>query len=164
MNWKILLSITIIGAGFVAFLGYLNRESDPDRLFANLIVQMQEGKYEEIYENSSQFLQINAENKEIFTARMNVALEKMKQADENLIFQRDELTEKTLYEVTNNSRRDNSGKTIWTVHKLGIGENQVDVTASWSNYEGLSPKLVDLSVRPKSEKEYISALLGTLPK
>jgi len=165
MNWKILLSIAIVGLlSFVAFLGYVNRESNPDRLFANLIGQMQNGKLENIYEKSSNFLQINAENKEVFAERMSIALDKMKRADEKLEFQREESTEKVLTEVTRNSRESNSGRTIWTVKKLGMGENQVEVTASWNNYGGFLPKLVDLSVRKKSKKEYISALLGTLPK
>lgn len=164
MNWKILMAIVIIGLSFVAFLGYVNRESDPDRLFANLVEQMQEGKFEDIYKNSSHFLQINANNKETFTERMNIALEKMTQADNKLDFQRDEAEEKFLSETINVGHQDDAGKFILTVRKLGVGENQVEVKARWSNYEGFFPKLVDLSVRKESEKEYISALLGTVPK
>lgn len=76
MNRKILLALAILGLGFVAFLGYINRESNPDRLFASLVEQMQKGDYENIYEKSSRFLQTNAKNKETFTKRINIALKK----------------------------------------------------------------------------------------
>ena len=163
MSRKILVLSVIVVLGFAAFLVYLKRESDPDRLFANLIKQMQEENYEDLYEHSSNFLQVNAKNKEVFTERMRVALEMMKIADNELNFQRDTRHEQTLYEVTKNARDDKAGKNIWTVHKLGAGENQVDVVSSW-DHNGIFPKLVDLTVYPKSEKQSMSALLGKLSR
>ena len=160
MNWKILLSAAIVSLSFIAFLVYVNRESDPDRLFTNLIMQMQEGQYEAIYENSSDFLKLNAKNKQTFAERMSNALEIMKQADSNLDFQRDSAMERTLDEVTDNGRNE-SGKHFWIVNKLGSNNDSVQIVASYDN-NGLFPKLIDLTVRSKSNKQQkISALTGT---
>ncbi len=156
MNWKILILLAIVVLGFISFLGYRNQQSDPDKLFANLIEQVQEGKFENIYANSSDFLQLNA-NKEKFTDRMIDALEKMKQADGDLNFKRDLEREASIEYIERESDkvigRNTPNDRILVIQKLGTGDNEVTVLLFWE-YRGLIPKFNDLAVMPKhSERQ-----------
>jgi hypothetical protein len=149
-NWKILLSIAILALGFVAFLGYVSRESDPDRLFAALIKQMQKGNYEDIYENSSDLLQLNV-NKAEFTQRMSEALRKIKQVDGELNFRRDKEEETSIFTIQRNSDkaigRSSPNTQNFVIERLGNGGNEIMVMVFWDE-KGLFPKFGDLTILP----------------
>lgn len=157
MNRKtLLILIAVVGLCFIAFLGYVKRASDPDRLFSDLINQMKTGKYKDIYANSSDFLHLNAD-KEKFTERMADALEKMKRADVDLNFSRDKEEEISIENIQRESDRAvgraTPNNTIFVIQKLGTGDNAVSVLIFWE-HRGLFPKFSDLAIMPiQSERQ-----------
>lgn len=154
MNRKILIPIVIIILAFVAFWGYAKRESDSDRIFANLISKMKEGKYKDIYENSSDFLHLNADE-EKFTERMKDALEKMKKADGDLNFERNREGESILKNMERETDkavgRETPNNRILVIQQLGEGDNKVTVLLFWE-HRGLFPKFNDLAVIPTNNE------------
>ena len=150
-KWKTLLLIAILGLSMVAFGGYVKRAADPDKLFADLIDKMKAGKYEDIYDDSSDLLQLNADPED-FRERMSDALEKMKSADGGLNFERDKELEQRIDFMQRESDKAVGRKTpnnrILMIQKLGTGDNEVTVLLFW-RYSGLFPEFNDLAVMPK---------------
>ena len=167
MNWKILLSIAIIGLlGFVALLVYVNRESDPDKLFANLIEQMNEGKYEDIYENSSELLRLNVDKAE-FSERMNNVYRKLKQTDGKLNFRRDKEEETSIFKIQRNSdeavSRSSPNTQNFIIERLGNGDDEITVMIFWDK-NGLVPKFSDIAIFPNNDQRQDLRVVGLLYK
>lgn len=166
VGWKLVLLIAVFGLSLVAFAGYVNRSSDPDRLFADLINNMKTGRYEDIYANSADLLHLNVDHKN-FKERMTDALEKMRKADGNLNFVRDKDWEQRNAQRQRESDKAVGRKTpndlIFVFQELGTGDDKVTVLLMWQ-HKGLFPEFVNLSVMPNNSERrdlFVKGILYT---
>jgi hypothetical protein len=102
-----------------------------ERLIKNLTAQLREEKFEQLYEEADDFVRLNV-TKEKFVQRMKIAVAKLKAIDENLNFQRDMETEKSMKEIMKGINEDAESSLITAYQKLEKDGKSVLVTFHWT--------------------------------
>jgi hypothetical protein len=146
----LLAGAVVIVAFYGAFIIYKN---NPDRLFAALKQQLEEQRFEEVYDESGDLMHLNV-TKEQFVVRMTDVVSKLKEIDENLNFQRDKATEAIV-----NGTGSQDSPLIMVIQTLEKDNKSVAVMAIWRKQAQLT-EFFDLAVLPKNSASKEFAVTG----
>ena len=140
----------------VAVVGHLIfSKPSKERLIKNLNSQLREEKFEQLYEEADDFVHLNV-TKEKFVKRMKMAITKLKTIDENLAFQRDIATEKSIGTLNGNDE----SLLLTAFQKLEKDGKSVSVCFNWTG----KGKFFDLWVMPTQETSQEYRVLGVSGK
>ena len=140
MNKKVIYLIlsAIVLATF--YFGFMNYRNNIDRLLTRFNSQIKEGKFEQLYEESSDSFHLNV-TKEEFVHRMKIAVGKLKNLDANLDFK----TEKQIeWEYFGKDEYDDSTQ-FRRIQKLEKDNVSAVILVYWEN-EGVFPKFNNFAV------------------
>ncbi len=122
------------------YLGFKSYRNNTDRLLAEFNSKLKEGRFEQLYDESSNSVHLNV-TKDEFVRRMRVAVSKLKKIDENLNFQTSKQIET---EIFGHEERDNSFS-FRRVQRLNNANVSATILIYWHN-EGIFPKFDDFHV------------------
>ena len=149
----ILLPVALLA---VAVIGYLIfSKPSKERLIKNLNSQLREEKFEQLYEEADDFVRLNV-TKEKFVKRMKMAITKLKTIDENLAFQRDIATEKSMGTING----EDESLSLTAFQKLEKEGKSVLVSFTWTG----KGKFFDLWVMPTQGTSEEYRVLGVSGK